>query len=661
MIDAISDAITRNKRTLEELLGGERVYDESCLPEKKMKYAQGAVSVKPDHISDRGNNFTLVLGPSGSGKTYFALYGLPKLAFRETASNEILVVHFKAYTVNTIMKTEHHPSFPQAVASYVEQQINQRLSGKMSASGTYVDDSKMVELALLVVIDEAGGDVYKEYFESAENVEAIVTALKEKMDLKFMKRIHVTVAGTRLEATTDAISSVVQTTKFRMQPWTLRNFDAMVDASTHSDKELVKEVVHSFSILESLTSNARCAFYLLNVMTDYSFLRRNRVKQFVGLAISSVAESYERSNGLDTLTRPEDKWDVVRSVFQAVDKAAKNPTLPFIPKFEDLKTNSLRSIASSLVSVNVETTSKGEAKWMDQHVISVSLSAAVSIVLANLLNTEATLAWDWQAFESTVTLCEWKWMITNATTTPSTDVNRTIIELRAPLPTIISRGDLKDDIEIKLPLVNRYKVVVNGPRSASYADVIAPRRLVQAKHSTKGDENTKYLDLLNELGKMGLTTEPKWRMQQAITSVFDTMWDDEAEEVALETEDRVLDRPKEQINAYYPYNSMLARWVVGQQHAEINCQILKGSDAVTIMEEKEVQVKILKKFNRPIVAVFTTNCKNFVLTGSKIQIGPSDVCRLGGQALEEEEEASKTYRCFFACEGLGSLHFLLNQ
>jgi hypothetical protein len=129
-----------------------------------------------------------------------------------------------------------------------------------------------IKLGLHVVIDEAGNDEYREYFNTAEKIEEIVTAVQRDMKFTFLKRVHLTLAGTRLETLTDTINSLTDTTKFRMQSWTTQNFDAMVDASFHTQKDLVKRLVHGFPILDSLTSNARCAFYLLIAMNEYSFL-----------------------------------------------------------------------------------------------------------------------------------------------------------------------------------------------------------------------------------------------------------------------------------------------------------------------------------------------------------------------------------------------------
>jgi hypothetical protein len=202
-----------------------------------------------------------------------------------------------------------------------------------------------------------------------------------------------------------------------------------------------------------------------------------------------------------------------------------------------------------------------------------------------------------------------------------------------------------NDIEIEVPMVNKFTVVLNSELRAPYADVIAPFRLVQTKYSTKGDnKETSYLDLLEELGKMGLTkNEPnKWRRQQAVTAVLGTMWDSEAT-ISLATDDRV-DRPDDKLNAYYPYNALLTRWAEGEQQS-VTCQLLKDSDTVTICGKEKRHVKILKDFDRPITAVFTTNCKKFVLSNtSGICISPSDVDWEGKLKEELPKEINEELR-----------------
>jgi hypothetical protein len=53
--------MNRNRSTVVEALGGQRIHDKKFLSDGSHPYAQGAVSIYPDEVSDRGNFFCLVL------------------------------------------------------------------------------------------------------------------------------------------------------------------------------------------------------------------------------------------------------------------------------------------------------------------------------------------------------------------------------------------------------------------------------------------------------------------------------------------------------------------------------------------------------------------------------------------------------------------------
>jgi hypothetical protein len=555
MVEAILVAKNRSKKALEKVLGGLFLLDEACIATGSFAYTQKAVSVKPTTVADKGRHqFSLVLGSSGSGKTYFALYHLPRLIFRQSTTEQVLTVHFQADAARLLMdEANNYHNFPAAVKSLVEAKIQRELEGVCT------DDNKNVQLFLHVVIDEAGSEQYKPYFDTADKINSIASAL-ETMMFKFQsKKIHVTVVGTRLENSTGAIKSLVDCTKFRMQPWTDSNFNALVASSEHPQQNMVIDAVKGNPILYSLISNARCAYYLLISMNDYAFLHQNHVNQFVNVIVSRVAESYLRSNGLD-LNVPADRWQVAKSVFKAVDEASKT-SLPFLVEFKDLGTEKLRAAAASLLDISVELSDTQQPIFMGDAKTSVSMSSAVAIILAKLLNANASLAWDWQAFDATVALCEWKSMVSHSESIPN-NVDRTILELPTLLPSVQAPDDKNAEFVFKVPVVNNCTVVVNAPRAPYYADIIAPYRLVQAKYSNQGANATKYyLNLITELNKMGLTktTDPKWRLQQAITTVLYPMWG--SDPMIQQRADAILTVARKIRSDYFPYNSFVSGWI----------------------------------------------------------------------------------------------------
>jgi hypothetical protein len=182
-----------------------------------------------------------------------ALRRLPSLIF-EDGEKSIFRVHFRTYEAYKLMVSKM--SFAEAVASYVESII----TGKLSTSS--LTDVTTVNLGLHVILDEAGREIYQDLFNTAGKILTIVAAVEKTMLYKFLKGVHVTVVGTVLEKSTEGIDSASETTKFRMLPWKVENFDKLVDVSNYPFPEKAKQVVRSFPILLSLVANARCAYFL---------------------------------------------------------------------------------------------------------------------------------------------------------------------------------------------------------------------------------------------------------------------------------------------------------------------------------------------------------------------------------------------------------------
>jgi hypothetical protein len=273
----VFDANNRYYETAESFLSGQVVYDDRTIMKNAYEtYSKDAVAVTPLEIGSRNFSFTVVLGPNGSGKTMFALRRLPSLIFKG-GENTMFRVHFHTLMAHDGVMPDS-TSFPDDVASYVEQRITQKLSASCLTNVTTVN------LNLHVILDTAGGESYKPCFDSASKILDIVGALRDKMRYKFTKKIHVTLVGAGLELSTLAIDSKTETTKFRMLPWTVEHFEKMIDAADY--KEVVKRVVRSFPILVSLATNARCAFILFRHVRCDTSLQRKSMSRWLVLALS---------------------------------------------------------------------------------------------------------------------------------------------------------------------------------------------------------------------------------------------------------------------------------------------------------------------------------------------------------------------------------------
>ncbi len=263
---ALSKACDRIRTTVEEELGGEASYDSTQLPKKCFdSFALGAVSVIPSDREEarknlRGKDFSLVLGSSGSGKTIFALRRLPMLVFGDSDDDDNkdhFSVHFSAERAFKQMK-EKRQTFPEAVASVVTTMINEKLAEKKFLH------VKAIDLHLHVVIDEAGDDSFSEFFDDGDKIQLLVGIVRAQVPIRFTKGVHVTVVGTGLDRATLTIPTDTVVVKFRMQPWTNTNFEALLMESNHPNVEFVRSTVRDYPVLEDLTTNGRCAYLLID-------------------------------------------------------------------------------------------------------------------------------------------------------------------------------------------------------------------------------------------------------------------------------------------------------------------------------------------------------------------------------------------------------------
>ncbi len=609
---AIHKALGRPRTTAEQILGEAKiVFDETCIPKKCYDfYAAEAVSVDPPVFPKENEtkpNFSLVLGSSGSGKTLFAIRRIPELLFGMDETTYVRL-HFRASKpTNLINKhkekakslklTEQTLDFPKAVSAIVDEMVGQLLSGKG------LEDTVSLNIPIHITIDEAGAQAYKPYLDTAEKIEDIVTAVKNEGKFKFLQGVHVTVAGTRLETITSDIVSSVETTKFWMQAWTPENFDALVEKSPHPLPVRVKQVVHGFPILDDLTTNARCAFYVLEYLENVSLLRENRVKSSVPVIVAAVADAYIANNVLAHIMQyPKETWQVARSVFRALDQSTKSPGVAFFPHFDDLGTEQLRSIAGCVLDVRVES-KQGVPQLAKGSRFAITMTPAIAIVLANLLTIDTKMSWDWHSFDTIVMLSEMKRMIARSQHVPKYP-DRFILQLPSPLP------DDGSQTRVSIPVVDKYTVVLNGPE-ADYANVIAPYRLVRTKFS-KDNHEPFALDLQGELDTMGLTHSSDHVLYQFITSVFWKFWEKGQEAPpGLDVESIPQLVNKDFRFECYPFNSLNKKVICEKP------RVVKGSfnGKKWVLKNavfgKRVESSTSFDPDRPVTAVFATNCGEF--------------------------------------------------
>jgi hypothetical protein len=179
-VNSITNALIRSKISMEDALGGNFVYDKNCIPTTCFKmYAGDAVAVQPAASPYKGTDqipkFSLVLGPSGSGKTMFALRGLTTILF-DKDPKAYFCVHFKAG--KALRQVTDRLTFPEAVAKVVQDEI----SSELYSVRRILLEKDEVDLFLHVVLDEAGAGSYKDFLDTADKIQSIVTAIERKIN-----------------------------------------------------------------------------------------------------------------------------------------------------------------------------------------------------------------------------------------------------------------------------------------------------------------------------------------------------------------------------------------------------------------------------------------------------------------------------------------------
>jgi hypothetical protein len=657
LIANVNAALNRNKTKPTEVLAGELDFDNTCIDKEVLKsFASEAVSVSESEAAklDRYPNFSLVLGPSGSGKTMFCLQELGNRVFRGAViEKNVFRVHLTVNTLLNLLDDDDDDKKKKTIdlAGLLEKYVHDRVARLLSDYVTSTTAPPPIDLFLLVVLDEAGRTEFKPFFDTAAKIQKLVTALQDMKVYKFTKGVHVTVIGTALETSTKDVDSKRETVKFRMQPWSRKNFLALLIKLDRKNRSKVVGMVERFPIVDSLTTNARCAFYLADTMPSLLTVSEEELNLYVEASVANVARCYVQSNGLADLKNLEDKFVVAQEAFRALNQAMIQPDIALFPTFDHIEKPRLRAITQSLLDVNVEIRD-GKPELMNS-TYSVSMTPAIVVVLAELLCQIARISWNWQGCESTSALGEWKTMITNMKASDFTRASG-IIYLQSPIPAgrAITR--------FTLPLVDRATVVLNGPL-AKYADVIAPFRLVQTKFS-KDTNKEMDLNFTEEIGKMGLTTTPGWRLQQAATSVLHKMWQRFLTSGSNEGSGQFvrLGSYDGRRCVYYPFDTLLSDYTPVYKAASFIIKEIREKDdkepdmmaglndvlpddiddvppgidtvlphdiddvlpykkdveATTLIDEMhEKRIKILEDFSeeQPVTAVFATNVKSFVL------------------------------------------------
>lgn len=441
-----------------------------------------------DTIGRRGNSISLVLGPSGSGKTTFCVNGI--------INSSPTGKEFRVYMCSDDLGTEDRR---QKLRTILKEQIRKAL--KLSTTG---DFRVRLDMTLYAIIDEAGND---DYFANTYNLKQLQAIVAE-----FASDGQLVLSGTGLDLLTSAIGSRDEgIKKIRMLPWNIEDFVKL--AKNDNMVQLVKK----HFVYSVMVSNARAASYLfqwLSKTSDWGEPDDN-----VPHVLRNVAYGYISGNGLRRLNNGS-RRKVARAVLKVLEACEYDS--PEIPPFESnrnlLSKNEL-SKAKSLIDVHVEKTGL-EIKLHDGHHYAVSVTPAIALVLATLLGSSASLVHRWAGFEAVVALNELFRLVRDD---ESDEVpNYKIVQLDKPYDA------RKNSATLDVPVMDPFTVLVNGEK-ASFADVIAPYRLIQVKH-TKASNGMVELKIKEELSKMGLLKDSPFEKKVFAYSLYQ-IWNTDTESI----------------------------------------------------------------------------------------------------------------------------------
>jgi hypothetical protein len=439
----------------------------------------------------------LVLGPSGSGKTFFSLQYLREgQGFLNASKKKQVSVYMHPGSFKGINWENGSLVAKQLINTVKERcaiEIKKEIHGEIG-------------LHFCLIFDEAGSSFPKEWFESRDNLQSLCTEA-----LKFASSATIVVAGTGI--TGRELNSNKDAYFFRMKEWEetdLAKFLEHDDASLRlMEGETIKDVAHAIFAnpkLRALATNARSAYFLVDSIHDFSIgcTRSSwgtQLDEWTPLLVTKVVNRYIGENGLGGLNVSQ-RRRVAAFIFRALHELKKGDTT--LPTFEGLG-YSEKPVAESLIQYNLEgKNTKPEIVPTEKFAFTVT--PAIALILYSLAGVYATLLPGWKNEEELAALYA---------------VRQLILKRMEKYSSTLSNENCRDQLDkslgkirllrlqtplqsksacVSVPMVDDSTIIMNGDR-ASFADIIAPYQLIQAKRTK---ESTLKVELYDELEKCGL-------------------------------------------------------------------------------------------------------------------------------------------------------------
>jgi hypothetical protein len=452
------------------------------------------------------------------------------------------------------------PGAPQQLGICVRNQLDAHIRRHHPDAGWEPHSSsrrRRLGMHVCFIFDEAGSGSLLGFFEDQGKVLALVSWLESA---RIATSIAVVATGTGLIAT--SFDSAKHAYFFRMKPWgrsdltevvrrCLENEADRVDLEPEAETaEDVTDAVYSLPLLQGLATNGRSCYLLvrsvaltqrrtpnLNAVLGW----REHLRSTLPAIVDEVVSEYVSSNGISYLPA-SDRPRVAAWVFGALSRLEKGKT--HLPELDGLNKQE-RQRAMLLLQLNVQKEGSSLTLLPGQH-FSATLTPATTIVLFNMAGVLTGILSGWRGEEEVAALYAAHKGILDRWSKHAQEVNtlqkehatgRDDMTLAQFDQTLASTGkehvhrnklhELSETFAAKLkelrvyrlqlqyqspkraaifiPAVAKDSIIVNADK-ASYADVIAYRMLLQAKHTVTTQKPVK-VDLVDEMRKCGLLKE----------------------------------------------------------------------------------------------------------------------------------------------------------
>jgi hypothetical protein len=496
-----------------------------------------------------------VLGPSGSGKTFFALQHGRNFCNDDGNGQQLpsalLYVRPAEFSEQVDMA---RPEASRAMVQILRQRLQERIRSALRR--VWDPAAHPLDMHLSFVLDEAGNKSLRNFFDDRQRM---VRLMDELALAKLASSFVVVVAGTGVQG--HAFDSTNEVYVVRMRPWTRDDLVAVLAKNRRrlrsgSDKDPTQplaDAICAIPLLYALTSNGRTTCFLIETIEALlSDRRASSEEETSWLALLSerraaIAEAavrlYSHSNGLATLEDgPSQRMRVGAWILGALSRLnVDDATTPL--QLDGLCAGE-RSIAALLYQEHIQRSGTGLALVPTQR-FSTSVTPAIAVVLFDLLGVLSfgLAGSNGGAEEAAVLYAARQWVL-RCWTKHAEQINRlqkkydphrdrkSLTEFESGLGSARTRYELDRDAleatfglslkqlrlfrlpsqiqppettDVRIPMVPKDSILVNAEK-ATFADVIAPYTLIQARYSTT-PRKMMTLDLPAELRKCSLLRE----------------------------------------------------------------------------------------------------------------------------------------------------------